>query len=385
MARRRKNPYASGRRRRKSGRPVVAVLDAVIKIMSVVAATLLLLSYLAPVVNPNKNMLLALLGLVSPMLYLANLLLLFYWIIRWKLFLIVPALALLVGIGNVTTFFNPGISKRYLQEQEETGLRIISYNVRGFYGYDDKGKVISYFRDIAGYLNNSKADIIAIQEFEANYKSPQKLFDSLMSNYRFRAVYYNNGNKSGKGVGLAVYSRYPIAGGRYISFEGSRNAAMWADVVIGKRDTIRVFNNHLQSMRLNREEKEMFSYEALAESDSKRLKGVLGKVRRGFAVRASQADTMAVKIAAAPGAVIVCGDFNDTPMSYVYRKMRGDLKDCFTEKSRGLVYTYNGIFSVFRIDYIFHSRELETISYQSVDVNWSDHNPVEAVMSYKGK
>ena len=162
---------------------------------------------------------------------------------------------------------------------------------------------------------------------------------------------------------------------------------MWVDLVMDGKDTVRLFNNHLQSMSLNRAEKEMFEYETLAEGggDSQKFKDVLRKMKRGFCQRASQADSVAMLIENTPYTKIVCGDFNDTPMSYAYHKMRGDLKDSFKEKGRGMIYTYNGIFSVFRIDYIFHSDDLKTLSYESVDINWSDHNPVEVVVEFDKK
>ena len=74
--------------------------------------------------------------------------------------------------------------------------------------------------------------------------------------------------------------------------------------------------------------------------------------------------------------VIVCGDFNDTPMSYTYRRLRGDLTDAFARKGRGMIYTYRGFLGVFRIDYLFHSDDFETVDYDSEQPLWSDHNPV---------
>ena len=43
---------------------------------------------------------------------------------------------------------------------------------------------------------------------------------------------------------------------------------------------------------------------------------------------------MTASRAASPYAVIVCGDFNDGPMTYTYNRIRGDLQDTFVESGR---------------------------------------------------
>ena len=92
---------------------------------------------------------------------------------------------------------------------------------------------------------------------------------------------------------------------------------------------------------------------------------------------------MARLIASRNVPTIVCGDFNDTPGSYVYRKVRGNYRDAFEEKGNGFGYTYKGLYRILRIDYILHSEELETLDYESPDVPWSDHNPVKATLRFR--
>ena len=86
-----------------------------------------------------------------------------------------------------------------------------------------------------------------------------------------------------------------------------------------------------------------------------------------------------------PYPVVVCGDFNDTPLSYTYKKIKKELKDAFIEKGRGLGHTYIGEFPSFRIDYILHSDDLETVGYQRDMVTYSDHYPIKAQLNYKRK
>ena len=144
------------------------------------------------------------------------------------------------------------------------------------------------------------------------------------------------------------------------------------------RDTLRVYNNHMQSTQVNESDREYLSGTGLSADSlgDERLKDILRKLGRNFRVRAAQADSIAGIIHDGTPRVIVCGDFNDTPMSYTYRQLRGDLKDAFCEKGRGIIFTYRGLLGVFRIDYLFHSNDLATVGYDSEQPQWSDHNPV---------
>ncbi len=74
--------------------------------------------------------------------------------------------------------------------------------------------------------------------------------------------------------------------------------------------------------------------------------------------------------------VIVCGDFNDTPMSYVYRTMAKGLNDAFSRSGSGYSHTFRGFFNTLRIDYVLCSDSFEPISYEVPAVDYSDHLPV---------
>ena len=89
-----------------------------------------------------------------------------------------------------------------------------------------------------------------------------------------------------------------------------------------------------------------------------------------------QAERIAKLISDSPKRIIICGDFNDSPISYSYKKIRGDLHDSFIEKGFGLGSTYIGDFPSYRIDYIFHSDDLECISFKKIRRNYSDHYPI---------
>jgi endonuclease/exonuclease/phosphatase family metal-dependent hydrolase len=87
-------------------------------------------------------------------------------------------------------------------------------------------------------------------------------------------------------------------------------------------------------------------------------------------LRAAQVDTLAQMIAVSPYPTIVCGDFNDTPVSYTYRSMARNLRDAFRWAGRGYSHTYRGFFDMLRIDYVMCSDEFEPLSYEVID-SWT--------------
>jgi endonuclease/exonuclease/phosphatase family metal-dependent hydrolase len=99
-------------------------------------------------------------------------------------------------------------------------------------------------------------------------------------------------------------------------------------------------------------------------------------LKNAFIKRARQADMLAEKISESPYPVIICGDFNDTPVSYTYKKIKSSLSDSFMEAGSGIGSTYSKIFPSFRIDYSLHESNMKAIYTERVRLKLSDHYPV---------
>jgi endonuclease/exonuclease/phosphatase (EEP) superfamily protein YafD len=115
--------------------------------------------------------------------------------------------------------------------------------------------------------------------------------------------------------------------------------------------------------------------------DNALIRTIYGNYTRGMAIRARQADMVAEMIQSSEYPVIVCGDFNDVPYSYVYKTMLGDLTDGFCESGKGIMYTYTGKKKV-RIDYIFHADQFTGESYYTKELTYSDHYPVFSKIAF---
>ena len=356
---------------------LLGVADGVVFLISVALAVLLMLAYAAPRVDPHDSLWFAYLGLAAPFLYLANLVLMLYWTVRWKWIAVGLAAVAVIGLGHVSKFFRPAFGKAYEQVRQPGSFRVLSYNVEGFFGRDSLGKRENQVAEIARFIRESEPDIICMQEFELNRINPRVKFDSLLEAWKYSAFFFTSGSPDQNGRGLAIYSKYPVVRRGGIHYPESNNASMWADVIM-HRDTLRVYNNHMQSTQVNESDREYLSGTGLSADSlgDERLKDILRKLGRNFRVRAAQADSIAGIIHDGTPRVIVCGDFNDTPMSYVYRTMARGLRDAFSECGSGYSHTFRGFYNTLRIDYVLSSEGLETLSYEVIPVEYSDHHPV---------
>ena len=75
---------------------------------------------------------------------------------------------------------------------------------------------------------------------------------------------------------------------------------------------------------------------------------------------------------------IICGDFNDTPMSYTYFSLAKKHKDSFREAGNGLSSTFIPLWPLLRIDYILFPQEFECVDHKTYKLNLSDHYPISA-------
>ena len=105
---------------------------------------------------------------------------------------------------------------------------------------------------------------------------------------------------------------------------------------------------------------------------------LFAKVKEGYIKRGAQTRMVADHIKKSPYPVILCGDLNDTPVSYSYRKILKTraFKDAFKLKGRGIGATYAGPVPFQRIDYIFVENDYELLEYYTIAKKHSDHFPI---------
>jgi endonuclease/exonuclease/phosphatase family metal-dependent hydrolase len=354
---------------------------------NLIAIVLLVLATKAQTVAPSHNIFISYLGMGFPILLLINIAYLFLWVIsfQWK-FIIVQLIAFVMCIDAITTYIP--INNR-TDNVPEDAIKVMSYNVRGFDWLTGKD---ARKNPILEYIANSGADIICLQEFAVEkWQDRRKIislkeFDNIMKDYPYRSVIRLGDTENSTIYGLACYSKYPIKKVARVPIESAFNGSAMYEIRIGKKD-ITVVNNHLESNRLTAEDKEL--YKELVLNKNKEMidevtQSIQDHLDPAFKARESQADIIADCIRQQrkhTKSMIICGDFNEPPISYTYQKIKGDFLDSYKVTGRGMGITYHENMFWFRIDYIMYTPNLKSYNCTVGDVKYSDHYPIWTYIS----
>jgi endonuclease/exonuclease/phosphatase family metal-dependent hydrolase len=277
-----------------------------------------------------------------------------------------------MGISHFSSFFQFPFGKKV--NNLENDIKIMSYNVNLFQLYS-WSKVPPTHNQIFEFIEKENIDIVCLQEFYlVNDKFSEKQAGSQFDGNMHIGCIIKRPNSA---YGLATYSRYPIINSGEIKFENSANACIFTDLKVDK-DTVRVYNIHLQSLRLKERNLNFLLNQSYRKDTQKmdEIKDLSFRFRDAVQKRVKQVEIVTNHIFSSPHPAIVCGDFNDSPISYNYRQMRRNLNDAFIEAGAGVGHTYKGFFPSFRIDYILYNQSFKATSYSSPRVNYSDHYPV---------
>ena len=222
------------------------------------------------------------------------------------------------------------------------------------------------------FLMAQDADVICLQEADV-YKDDKYLTladvkQTLGCKYPYSYLDFSIYDKRHQ-FGTMVWAKYPLINKQSIHYVTRGNLSNRCDMVVGK-DTIRIFNNHLESYSFTSEDFE----------DMDRMEA---KWKRAIPLRNEQARVVRAEIEASPYPVIVVGDFNSVALSYAYWHISRGLHDAWNAVhpwSWGATYEYRGI--GLRIDYILCSDPLVPVACSVHAFHGSDHKPVVATLEW---
>ena len=328
--------------------------------VSLVAAGLLLLSYLSVAVNPVRGWFFTLFGLLYPVVLPITLVLWVWALIRrssMRLLLTLVLLPSLLFAGRFYRFTTP-------KAEQEATLKVVSYNV-GLFAHGPSGMGRLALADsVSRYLSGLDADVICLQEFFLPSGQPMDAW--ILRHFPgYKAEYYVRTGRSGK-FGNLTLSRLGIASRGKITFEHSTNMALWTDVKLSS-GPMRLYNCHFESYNISLSN--LVKKEGAVEETEQ-------KMRRSIGERPKQVSAVLEDIERAPGQALVAGDFNDTPLSYTYFRLLRGRRDSFVRGGHGFGATYRTLWPLLRIDYQLYPKALEAVSCTIERVPWSDHYPV---------
>ncbi|MCX6223339.1 MAG: endonuclease/exonuclease/phosphatase family protein [Bacteroidia bacterium] len=332
--------------------------------------------YLSQWISPASVWPLAFFGLVFPALIAVQFAFVILFLIFRSKAVVLPIVLIILGWNSIShTFQIPRPAGT--APEDKNAICVMTYNVRLF----DIAHYWSGLKDqsegVFSYVTELKPDILCFQEFAL--QDPGKFSIEFIKNklafLPHSAIEFNFTSQNRK-HGLAIFSRYPIIRYSHEHFEDTKNMMLYADILIGI-DTIRVYNNHLESIHFDRDE---FQWIDTTNNKTRiphdKITEIINRMKGAYIKRASQADIVRKNIDNSPYKVIVCGDFNDTPVSYTAHKIGSNLYDSFRSGGQWLGITFPNVKAPLRIDYILHSKEMVSSGYQIGKVKYSDHRPV---------
>ncbi len=302
-----------------------------------------------------------------------------YWALARNKTVILPVLIFLIASNNLWNNFQFTLFKSESRES----INILTYNVQQF-----KEQIVDNTTNtkegILTFIMSENPDILCIQEYHSRsanlYEPLKEIRDTLgMESYYYES-YFNP--KYDNLVGLAVFSKKKAVNKGKLKFEGSRTFGIFIDILLNG-DTTRVYNIHLASIKLTPADLDfVVNPESAPEGAFKNLSfDIYNKLRQAYELREKQTDYLMEMLKSCPHKIILTGDFNDTPSSWVYKQISKNLNDSFRRKGSGFSPTYAGPLPFLRIDYIFADKDFKILYNDRTRLNYSDHYPVIATIS----
>ncbi|WP_114750980.1 endonuclease/exonuclease/phosphatase family protein [Pleomorphovibrio marinus] len=341
----------------------------IVIILFLISLSLFFSVYVSPESFPYSG----LLPLLIPLFMLLNIFLAVMFLFGRSRLIIYPIIALALGYKffGITFQWNP-------REETEESITLLSFNTMQF-SYGMYKENLEKSKNIIQWAKDHPADIKCFQEFYQDFTTPSKNAIKIITedgklNHSYQSII---GNRKNRSHGVAIVSRFPIINEGRVFDNRRNNGAMFVDLVV-KKDTMRIYNVHLESMSIPAEE--------LSDVEGIKLhyRETIRKIKNGTIMRAEQLKTLKEHMENSPYPVIIAGDFNDIPYSYTYFSLRSILNNAFEEAGKGFGFTYNKVLFFLRIDHIFHDKVFKAKNFRThTEVDYSDHYPISTEFIWK--
>ena len=328
-------------------------------------------AYLSPYISPTTFWPISVFGLGVPSLFVLNFIFFLYWIFRRQKYFVLSLGCILLGWSHLTSNFGFGSNNTTSDNHQ---ISIVNFNTRNLsqvYFHKNKKEQAKQIKAFENWLTKNNVDIFLFQEITSNrIKQVNKIV-------KFQHLVQPKGKR------IAILSRYPVIASGTIEFSSVNHLAIWADLEVGKNKIIRSYTLHLQSSYLDRDAIEAVAAGKVREKETWFGAWELIKVYKKHAsARVKQAEKILEHIQKSPYPVVVGGDFNEPPTSYVYHQFNRQLKDAFRSAGRGFGSTYAGKIPLMKIDFLFYDPRLRILKHEIERKPFSDHYPVRTHLTW---
>ena len=351
-----------------------------------IVALLFILSCYGYLLDPLNFWFTGFITIGSIFLLLIVLLFIFFWLVAKPFYMIIGIAAIAICWNPLKHLVQLQMSPTFSIKKHPSHLRVMDWNVESFNlikHKTDPGGRAEMYRIIKLY----NPDVAVFQEAAIGDSSDRAInyLPEMMRELKMKDYHYSYGQSFDKDhhFGKIIFSKVPLISKHTIIYDKKDYNSMYqyADLVFNK-DTFRIFNIHLESLRFNADDRKLIG-EPDREIKMKTTRNIIYKLKKGFINRKFQSDRVRRTMDNSPYPNIVCGDFNDVPNSYAYYKIGDGLKNAFVEKGTGIGRTYNMLAPTLRIDNIFLDNRISVEQFIRVKQKTSEHNPLVTDIFYE--
>ncbi len=232
----------------------------------------------------------------------------------------------------------------------------MTYNIHHGEGLDGKVDLVR----IAELIKRERADLVALQEVDKGVARTQQrnLAGELAKLTGMTGVFSNNFHYQGGEYGNAVLTRFPVLAVKNTHYEmlrtNEQRGLLELTLKVRGREVI-LLNTHLD----------------FRHDDAERVLNLI-KIREVVSTHAGQP-------------VMLCGDFNDTPVSRTYSRLKLFLNDVWEMVGQGDGFTFYDNQPHRRIDYVWLSptESVKPLKAWVPTSNASDHLPLLVEMELR--
>ncbi len=345
----------------------------ILAVLAVVGLIAMALSVANAYVNPQNFIWTTAFGLAFWEIFFFNVAVFLLLLLLWSNKVWISVAALLIAVPGLSKSFSIGS-----QHKVDNSIRVMSYNVHNFTHVDGETDKEQCAEAVVDMVCEQAPDILCCQEFATFKKgmSRTECIEKFAESAGFQYIYYNRVNGFG---GNVIFSKYPMAKVAEDSGFGKENTyGVMVSVDAGERGKFHLANVHLLSYMITDSEIDILTNTSERQDNLDTIgKKVLHKLKYAFKKRSEELQTVLKGMPPIEGPVIVCGDFNEPPLSYNYQQMqKAGFVDTFIKAGFGIKPTYAGKLPLLRIDYIWAKDGVKPLRFKRHKIKVSDHYPI---------
>ncbi len=358
-------------------------------LITVVMLLVYFVASLSPYISPLVFWPITFLSLGFLFIAISTFLVILIWLfVNWKASAFLFALFILVGYSNLKATVALHFFSNFNYQKDSNALRVMTWNVRYF---DENIRLFdtpnSIRRQMFDFIRKADPDVILFQDY-LDYQSNtmtsniSMVRDSLGYSYCYTTKDMSGHNSYGDSdAGVGMFSKIPLTDSGKATFNIGSESVGYIDLLYKNRK-VRILTTHLLSTGIHPSKEYSAGYR---DYDSIYAYGrsVMGRLQYYDQVHTEQAKIVKAVADESPHPVIITGDFNSVPSSYVYHLIKGNRKDVFVNKGLGLGHTYKGLSKTLRIDFMLVDQRFRVKQVATPQLNLSDHYPVIADLYWK--